>query len=259
MWTDSVNPLLRTSVPAEAASIPTGWSGPSGHEPPGHEPPSHEPPSPRASGHGTSNAAPRRTKPLAVVLVVIAVAGALTLLAFLAGRAEGDDSATGIEVVVTGQPLPRFAEGFDPAVGMQAPGLAGFSLRGEPLTITADGRAKAIYFLAHWCPHCQVELPKLVDLVDAGLVPDDLDVYLVSTAVDPTRGNYPPSDWFAAEGWDEPVLDDSTSAAAFRAFGGSGFPFGVYVDADNTIVTRTAGEMPPEAIAHLWSVTTSSS
>ena len=159
----------------------------------------------------------------------------------------------GDEVEIIGSALPPMPNGdVDPAIGMQIPVLRGLDLVGNVIEIPADGRPKAIYFLAHWCPHCQVELPKIIDLVESGALPAELDIYLVSTAVDESRGNYPPAAWLDAEGWTEPVLDDSASAAAFRAFGGTGFPFAVYVEADNTVFLRTSGETPPEVISEIW-------
>ncbi len=160
------------------------------------------------------------------------------------------------DVEVGGEPLPLLPNGdIDAAVGMPAPTLQGFDLAGNAMAIPDDGRPKAIYFLAHWCPHCQVELPKIIDLVESGALPAELDIYLVSTAVDESRGNYPPAAWLEAEGWTEPVLDDSLSAAAFQAFGGTGFPFAVYVGADNRVLLRTSGETPPELISEIWGAT----
>ncbi|MDA3041034.1 MAG: TlpA disulfide reductase family protein, partial [Actinomycetota bacterium] len=160
-----------------------------------------------------------------------------------------------VDIEVGGQPLPPLSGGDDPAIGMPAPTLQGFDLAGRPVAILDDGRPKAVYFLAHWCPHCQVELPKIVELVESGALPSGLDIYLVSTAVDGTLGNYPPAAWFEAEGWTEPVLDDSASAAALHAFGGTGFPFAVYVEVDNTVLLRVSGETPPERILEFWTMT----
>ncbi len=173
----------------------------------------------------------------------------------------GSPSATetplpGDEVEIIGPVLPPMPSGdLDPAIGLQAPVLRGVDLAGNAMDLPDDGRPKAIYFLAHWCPHCQVELPKIIELIESGALPPDLDIYLVSTAVDDSRGNYPPASWLAGEGWTEPVLDDSVSAAAFQAFGGTGFPFAVYIGADNTVLLRTSGETPPEIISEIWAAT----
>jgi len=40
-------------------------------------------------------------------------------------------------------------------------------------------------FLAHWCPHCNREIPELNAWRDSGEVPADLQVVAVTTAVEP--------------------------------------------------------------------------
>ena len=86
--------------------------------------------------------------------------------------------------------------------------------------IEADGSPKAIYFIAHWCPHCQAEVPLVQGLIDDGRKPDALDIYAVSTAVDRGRGNYPPVDWLEEEGFTPIVVRDDDASSAFVEFGG---------------------------------------
>ncbi len=140
----------------------------------------------------------------------------------------------------------------DSAIGQIAPTLTGYDFDGNQVTIGPDGRPKAIYFLAHWCPHCQVEMPTIQSLIDAGLQPENLDVYAVSSAVAPTRGNYPPQSWFEAEGWSSPVMLDNDDSSAVINFGAGGFPFVVFVDGDHRVLTRAAGEMPAELMQQVW-------
>ena len=140
----------------------------------------------------------------------------------------------------------------DTAIGQVAPTLTGVDYDGEPITIGNDGRPKAIYFLAHWCPHCQVELPMIQSLIDAGEQPDGIDVYAVSTAVAADRGNYPPQAWFETEGWSSPVLLDDDRSSAVINFGAGGFPYAVFLDGDHRVLTRTAGEMPAELTLQIW-------
>jgi len=145
--------------------------------------------------------------------------------------------------------------GTDPAIGQPLPTLTGTGFNDEEIVIENDGRAKAIYFLAHWCPHCQAEVPRLVDLIDAGAQPEGLDIYGVSTSVDASRGGaYPPAAWFDREGFDVPVIRDSSGNDALNFFGGSGFPYTVYVDSNNNIVARSSGELEPAAIQSIWEV-----
>ena len=51
-------------------------------------------------------------------------------------------------------------------------------------------------FLAHWCPHCQAEVPRIVTLAKAGAF-DGLDVASVATGTSSQYPNYPPSAWLA--------------------------------------------------------------
>lgn len=143
----------------------------------------------------------------------------------------------------------------DPAIGAEPPQVSGTSFNGGDVTITDDGRAKAIYFLAHWCAHCQAEVPRIVELIDEGKQPEDLDIYAVSTDIRPEQGNYPPVRWFDLEGFQPPVMRDSEASEAYVSFGPSGFPYAVYVNADNQIVARSSGELDASTIEALWAVT----
>ncbi|MEL7208024.1 MAG: TlpA disulfide reductase family protein, partial [Actinomycetota bacterium] len=135
------------------------------------------------------------------------------------------------------------------------PTLQATDFEGNVVTIGADGRPKAIYFLAHWCPHCQDEVPVIQQLIDDGAKPDALDVYAVSTAVDAGRGNYPPQSWLDGEGFEPVVVRDDDTAAAFAGFGGSAFPYVVYLDGDHRVVARAAGNVGAEATTELWELT----
>ena len=149
-------------------------------------------------------------------------------------------------VVVTGMPLPEYpASGTDPAVGMQLPDLEGTSLDGSPMTIRADGRAKAIIILAHWCPHCQAEVPRLVAWLANNPPPDGVDVIGLSTGINETRPNYPPSAWLEREGWELPTLNDDAGSTAYLALGGMSTPGWVFVSADGAVQLRTIGELDP--------------
>ena len=56
--------------------------------------------------------------------------------------------------------LPAFqATADDPAVGRAMPEVRGTSFDGSSVAIANDGRAKVLLFVAHWCPHCQREVP----------------------------------------------------------------------------------------------------
>lgn len=140
----------------------------------------------------------------------------------------------------------------DSAVGQVAPTLIGQNFAGEEVAITHDGRAKAIYFVAHWCPHCQVEVPEIVQMLDDGLKPDDLDVYLISSGVRSGSVNYPPSAWLDAADWPTPIIRDDNTSSALISFGVGGFPYSVYLNSDHVVVGRAAGELQDIQILELW-------
>jgi thiol-disulfide isomerase/thioredoxin len=150
-------------------------------------------------------------------------------------------------VVVTGATLPEYVEGTgDAAIGMTLPTIQGTDLEGVPMTIRADGRAKAIIILAHWCPHCQDEVPVIVDWLANNPVPEGVDVVSLSTGISEARANYPPSAWLEREDWAMPTLNDDANSTASVALGGMATPGWVFVAADGTVQLRTTGELPPE-------------
>lgn len=182
-----------------------------------------------------------------VVAVLLALAVALVAGGGDGGAADteaGRDSSPAATPEGDGlPPLPDGGE--DPAVGRPMPALTGTDPDGRPLTFAADGRPKMILFLAHWCPHCQAEVPVVQDWVDGGGLPDGVDLLSVATANDERRPNFPAPEWLAGEGWTAPVLVDGDDEAAGAAAGISAFPFWVFVDADGNVAARGAGELTP--------------
>jgi cytochrome c biogenesis protein CcmG, thiol:disulfide interchange protein DsbE len=163
------------------------------------------------------------------------------------GGGNGDPGTTGT-VAVSGNPLPQFADtSDDPAVGMTLPTLEGNDQSGAPMTIGADGRPTMIMFVAHWCPHCQREVPVVQQWVDDGRLPEGVDLVSVSTAIDPSRPNFPPDAWLTDEGWTAPVLVDADNSAA-QAVGLSAYPFFVAIDGDGTVVLRATGELTTDQL-----------
>jgi len=190
-----------------------------------------------------------------VIVAVIAVVAFAAIIAMALSQ-EADDgdetSSETAEVTVTGSPLPDMGTDPEGAIGMPAPELEGTDLDGNPIAITNDGTPKVIGFFAHWCPHCQNEVPVIVDWQEAGNQPDGVDFYGVSTDVSASQANYPPSAWFDAEGWTTPTMKDDDANSALAAYGNGPFPYWVVVDADGNVVTRTSGELPEDQIAALF-------
>ena len=152
-------------------------------------------------------------------------------------------------VTVTGEPLVPYAPGgADPAVGTLAPTLQGLDFRGETVNVTPQDGPYMLVFLAHWCPHCNAEIPVLIDWRNSGDVPTELNVIGVATAVAEGGENYPPSRWFSDKGWPWPVLVDESqgegaAGKAAEAFGASGWPYFVIVGADGLVKARVSGQI----------------
>ena len=202
----------------------------------------------RPSGDGAGSNLPLKWIVVAgVVLVAVAVGVAL-----LAGR-DAQQQETGVpqvsDVSIEGAALPRFeGEEPDPAMERQAPAFAATSFDGTEVSVLpGDGTAKVIGFFAHWCSHCQRELPRIADWLAANQLPEAVEVIAVSTAVDSGRPNYPPSDWFSEEQWPEVVVRDSADGEIAAAYGLGGFPYTVGIDADGRVVARVAGGLSDEA------------
>jgi thiol-disulfide isomerase/thioredoxin len=161
------------------------------------------------------------------------------------GGAGGTGSAPAASApVISGPALADFqGPNGDPAVGRPAPEVTGSDFDGTPVAIKADGRPKVVIFLAHWCPHCQEEVPLIQAWVNAGAVPDGVDLASVATGIDPAAPNYPPDVWLAREGWTVPVIVDPTNSVA-SAYGLTAFPFWVFIGADGNVRARTTGELP---------------
>ena len=175
---------------------------------------------------------------LVVVVAVVAVA--------LASSQPAVAEPAQAPVIVTGTALPEYTAGqTDLALGMTLPTMRGTDLQGEPLTIGPDGRAQAIVILAHWCPHCQNEVPQIVDWLANNPVPEGVDVVGLSTGINEARANYPPSAWLEREGWKQPTMNDDANSTAYRALGAMATPGWVFVAADGTVQLRTTGELDP--------------
>ena len=163
-------------------------------------------------------------------------------------------------VAVIGDALPPFPEqGVDPAVGMIAPVLIGETTSGEPVRVDAavDGPTW-IVFLAHWCPHCNDEIPRINQLRDEGRIPDGLNVVGVSTAYSPDRPNWPPDEWLVDKKWTFTAINDGIdmeagSYIAAKEFGIGGFPFSILVDGDGVVITRWSGERLVDELATMLS------
>lgn len=209
----------------------------------------------------------------------IIVTGAIVLVVALAGLAVllagGDDESSGgvlapdetAEVtgggdveenrpvtLTDGAPLPALARDGSPdaGIGMATPVIEGATFGGEAMSVggATDGPTLYVY-LAHWCPHCNDEIPELIELRNRDGIPEGMNVVAVSTGVDPSGPNYPPSQWLVDRNWptDWPVMADSADSEAFAFNGGGGFPYLMVVDDDGTLLDRASGAKSAEDLA----------
>ena len=130
----------------------------------------------------------------------------------------------------------------DPARGKIAPTVKGFGFDGAPLTIAPTGKPMLVVFLAHWCPHCNAEIPRLIEWKDSGAMPGDLEVIGVSTGARDDAPNWPPSQWVVDKAWPWPVMADSEDQGAALAFGVSGYPGLILLNGDGKVLARRSGE-----------------
>jgi thiol-disulfide isomerase/thioredoxin len=173
----------------------------------------------------------------------------VALAASIATEPEVDASIGFGDPTVEGDPLPVYAAGSqDVAIGLTAPSVSGADWTGNPVTIEPNGNAKIILFLAHWCPHCQNEVPVVQDWVDAGNLPEGVELISVVTATDRSRTNWPPQDWLEEEGWTSPSIMDDQIGTVAANFGMAGTPFYVVLDEENTNLGRVSGEIGVEGL-----------
>ena len=215
------------------------------------------PPSP-ASRKGARQDARRRLPLVGILIVVVAV---VLVGAFAITQLGGDDSndqpsggasvAEVQPVTVSGEPLTPFPgnDADDPSLGATAPVIDGKSFDGTPESIGgATGRPSLVVFVAHWCPHCRAEVPRLVEWRADGTIPDDIDLVAVSTGVESDLPNYPPSAWLEQEGWPGRVMTDDADGTAAGYYGLPSYPYFVALDAEGRVVTRATGELDQQAI-----------
>jgi hypothetical protein len=177
-------------------------------------------------------------------ILLVVVLAAIVAIA-LSGTSPGGLAEPARSTIgVSGDPLPAFTDpATDPAVGQPMPTLTGTDLDGEPITIDPSDGPMAVVVLAHWCDHCQAEVPVLVDYLASTGMPDGVRLVGLSTSIDPARPNYPPSSWLENEGWTVPTMVDDGTSRALAGLGLTSFPGFVFIDGDGQVVQRHSGRL----------------
>lgn len=175
------------------------------------------------------------------IFLVLALA---VFAAFGGGSEPLSDAPAFADVTVSGTPLPVFDNpSADLAIGMAAPVVTGVDLDGNPVTIGDPNEPTIIMFLAHWCSHCQREVPRVTRYLEENEV-DGISFQAVATGSDASAPNFPPGEWLAREEWPVVTMLDDTTSNAGAAYGLSAFPFWVIIDGDGVVQARFSGEVP---------------
>jgi len=184
--------------------------------------------------------------------------GLIVWLAFaIAAEPSLDDTVAFGEVTVEGENLPFFdSSAADPAVGLNAPTVTGEDFDGNEITIGPSDSAKIIVMLAHWCPHCQAEVPVIQDWVESGGLPEGVELYGMTVLTNRLRdgSTWPPNEWLEDEGWTVPTIKDDEGGSLVSAYGLTSTPTYVVLGPDNENLGRLAGEIGVaglEALAQL--------
>jgi thiol-disulfide isomerase/thioredoxin len=155
----------------------------------------------------------------------------------------GDLDYGSLDVIGTALPAAPDAGGTDTAIGQEIPTIQGQTFDGSKLTISPDGKPQVILVVAHWCPHCQAEVPRIQDWLNTNGMPDDVQLTTLATANNDQRTNFPAGPWLRKEGWTVPTVIDDKNSDGMAALGVTGFPSFIVVGADGKVVFRTSGEI----------------
>ena len=196
---------------------------------------------------------------IGLVVVALVIVGGIVAAA-MNDNSSSDNANSGEatqDVTVTGEQLPQMPQdqsnaipADDDAVGQTIPTIEGKDFDGNPVTIE-PGDPQLLVFVAHWCPHCQKEVPLLVQWRNSGVIPKDIKMTAVSTGVDKPRGNYPPKSWLMTESWDDPVVADNADSKAAQFFGLVSYPYIVAVDKSGKVTARGSGELDEVQLTQL--------
>lgn len=186
-----------------------------------------------------------RTTPILLIAFGVIAVALIAAIVLSSDEPIGSEGEYG-DPQISGDALPAFGNAptlaNDPAIGVAAPEIVGQDFNGNTVSITPDGTPKAVLFVAHWCPHCQNEVPRVQQWLDSGGGVDGVDIVTVSTFATSGRTNWPPSEWLDREGWTAPVIADDQSSSAMASFGGGSVPYWVFLDGDGTVAFRLGGE-----------------
>ncbi|MEZ5256904.1 MAG: TlpA disulfide reductase family protein [Ilumatobacteraceae bacterium] len=231
------------------------------------------PPRPGSGAARRQAAAKRKSRekskgPWMLVGGLVAVIAVVLVVALVVSGGDDDTSvstggASGLlqqrPITVEGEALaPEPDSGVDAAIGATVPTVNGQTFNGVNVSVPVKGTPTLIVVMAHWCPHCQKEIPMMAEWEKAGNFPDGIEVVGVSTGYKPDligtsslKVIEEPSQWLADEGFPFAVIADSEGAEAAGALGVTGYPTMMMVDADGKLAWRISGEVPMENLTSM--------
>ena len=199
----------------------------------------------RAEARAAARHKAERRRRLQIVLGGIAVV-AVVVLAVVALMGSGDEGAgpsTADQVTADGPPRTEQLAIGEVIPGFSAPGLDGGSVAWSDYA----GAPSVLSVWAPWCPHCQVELPILDDVMRefpaVGFV-------TVVTAIGDQPGPAP-EDYMRENDLAFPVAVDDDAGTIANALGIQGFPTLFFVSSDGTVAQVATGEVEAEELRQI--------
>ena len=201
-----------------------------------------------------------KTFPIIFSIIVLAMVGVVVLSVTSNNKAskaeslqEFSSNATVSPVTLDGNigeaTLPAFNEGSpDEAIGKMMPKISAQDFRGKSVDIVPGKKPYVVTVVAHWCQHCQLEVPKIVKLHENGALPNDVEFYAIAAGTSDQKPNYPPSKWLLKEEWPWTKLADDENSTIAGSLGLTGYPYLIFVNADGTVFQRLSGEQEDSTI-----------
>jgi thiol-disulfide isomerase/thioredoxin len=141
----------------------------------------------------------------------------------------------------------------DAALGLQLGTVTGTEYYTAAATSIdpADDTHRVWLVWAHWCPHCQNELPAVAEWYEenAAAYPE-IELVTISTAIDPSRDN-PLEPYLEESQFPFPVLVDEATTIAGQ-IGASAFPFWMVTDGEGTVLVRIPGAIGIETVEQIF-------
>jgi peroxiredoxin len=173
------------------------------------------------------------------VLAAVLVIGAFALSGGGNAVSDGATAAPAGDVTVDRASGPQLQVG-DTVPGFTAPMLGGGTMNWDDYL----GTPTVLAIWAPWCPHCQVELPRLSAGVDAHA---GVQMVSVTTAVGQQPGPTP-QEYMDSQDLTFPVGVDDENLTLLKGMGVQSFPTTYYVDPSGKVVNVTVGEVPADQL-----------